>query len=310
MDDDARFAPLQEAQERLNRLLAGGHTPVEGGQQAEGEGQEGRPGVPVELPIAAVYIDRDNNQLVIGLSAGEEANRSRHEEQIERLLGDVPRRLTYVTVVRDDAPNKKQACRPLWGGVRVQSGATLSVVYDLRDGTMGTILSGHGTGGVGTSVGQPGAPSPYGKVTINPPLTYRASDSALAVITNQRIQGQPNAIWIAPNQSITVSDYAISANTPLRLVIYMQGAQTDDLQRGFIYSKGVTVRDARGTLVNQVLGTYSAQGGDSGAPVFYLVNNYAVYVGIHAGRMQMDQGMMPFYSPWEAIRSELNLPQY
>jgi hypothetical protein len=108
---------------------------------------------------------------------------------------------------------------------------------------------------------------------------------------------------------LIVNDFAISSNTPVHLVVYMQGAMQDGLQSGRILQKGVTVTDARGTLTNQVYASYTAEGGDSGAPVFYTTefDDYVVYVGIHAGRVIESGHTVAFYSPWEGIRDDLGL---
>lgn len=302
---------LHTAQELLNTVMRWQSEPDQATQELLPAGLEAHLEQFKDLPLGMTYVDDEREELVVGL-AGEQ-DREHAGRALRALLGDVPLRLSSVQVTRDDAPAKKEACRPIWGGVRVNSDSTIAVVYKLGDGSLGTILSSHAVGeGTGQLVGQPGTTSAYGKVTINPSLKSRYSDSALAVITNARVGGEPNKIWAAPNTAYTVNDYAISANTPLRLVIYMQGAQTPELQRGVILQKGVTVRDARGVLYDQVLATYSAQGGDSGAPIFYMTEypGYVVFVGLHAGRIIEGETTYAYYSTWEAIRAELKLPQY
>lgn len=304
---------LHDAQALLNSVMRWQHDPELAPQEALLAGLEAKADQLRSLPLAMAYIDDTSQELVVGLSGESAADRQNHLQALHWLLGDIPLRLTSVTITRDDAPSKKGACRPMWGGVRVNSDSTLAVVYNLGGGNLGAIVSSHAVGeGTGRIVGQPDTNSGFGRVTINPSLKSRESDSALATITNRLIPGEPNKIWAAPNTAYTVNDYAISANTPLRMVIYMQGAQTPDLQRGVIWQKGVTIQDSRGVLYNQVLATYSAQGGDSGAPIFYQTEypGYVVFVGLHAGRVIEGSTTYAFYSTWEAIRKELQLPQY
>lgn len=309
---------LYEAKEVLTLLTVWRHTPE------AFSALEGKPAVVEEavargfdVPCSMLYVDEEERTLVVGLVPEAAADGPRHEADLREILGEeIPFRLDYARVVRDAAPSKKQDCRPLWGGVRMNGDATLGVVYDLGQGELATILSSHAVGAngkTGQTVGQAAHTSPYGVVTVNPSLSYRASDSALARITNSRISGEPNRIWRSTDRAYAVVDYAISQNTPVRTVLYMQGAQSDDLRRGVLLEKRVTVADKRGTLTDQIVADYEAQGGDSGAPIFYMAGeeDYVVFVGVHAGRVETDDGTVrPYYSPWESIREELNLPQY
>jgi hypothetical protein len=263
-----------------------------------------------ELPLATCYVDDDAQVLVVGLAAESAADADRHRSIIERLTDGAPVRLTYVSVVRDGAPSKEEDARPLWGGVRMNSAGTMNVVIRQRDGSVQAIASSHVVGpGTEQKVGQAAAASTYGVVIKNPALGNRRSDSALTTITNHRIGGEPYKIWRAPDQAFTVDQFVISANTPVGLAVYMQGAETPNLQPGGILVKGVTVTDSRGTLVNQVYASYGARSGDSGAPVFYLAfeDGHVVYVGIHVGRVVEDDKAIAFYSPWEGVRDDLDL---
>lgn len=308
---------LYQAKELLTLLSVNQHSPdVYADIDNKPPGIEGVVAQKYDLPFAVIYVDDDDEELVVGFSLTSVDERKRHESELQEILMDIPFRIKYANVLRDNAPNKQQDCRPLWGGVKMNSDATLSVVYAGAENKPVTILSSHAIGNngqTGQKVGQAASTAVYGVVTVNPSLEYRASDSALAKITNDRIHGEPNRIWSGPNTAFIVNDYAISSNTPEGLVLYMQGAKTDRLQRGALLRKGVTVTDARGTLTGQILSNYSAQGGDSGAPIFYMtdVSGYVVYIGIHGGRIEWDDGnFYPYYSPWESIRKELNLPQY
>ncbi|HWU88564.1 MAG TPA: hypothetical protein VN253_14880 [Kofleriaceae bacterium] len=263
-----------------------------------------------DLPLATCHVDEAAEVLVVGLAAEAAADTARHVPLIEWLADGAPARLTYVRVVRDGAPSKKEDARPLWGGVRMSSSGTTNVVIRQHGGAVQVIASSHVVGpGIGQSVGQSATSSKYGEVIKNPSLGNRRSDSALTSITNRRIQGAPYQIWRAPDEAFTVKGFVTSADTPVGLAVWMQGAQTEALQGGGILRTNVTVTDSRGTLVNQVYASYAAQSGDSGAPVFYLTfeDGAVVYTGIHVGRIIENDQEISFYSPWEGVRDDLGL---
>ena len=266
------------------------------------------------LPLRTAYVDAESGVLVVGLDRAARADHHAHERAIRAIAGGADFEVRYVSVLRDACPDKKQDCRPLRGGVRMNGDATLNlvIIQQVNGGrSVQTLASSHAVGaGTGQSVGQAAKSSGYGKVIANPSLADRASDAALTDISNQRIEGSPYPIWRGPNVAdYIVNDFAISANTPENMVLYMQGAMQDDVQPGRLIQKGVTIIDSRGRLTNQVYAGYTATGGDSGAPVFYRTefDGYVVYVGIHAGRVIEDGNTVAYYSPWEGIRDDLGL---
>jgi hypothetical protein len=304
----ANDAARQTVADLMKRQSMGGHPELSADQKLPAEHS------PEALPLRTIYIDAESGRLVIGIDSAAEAARSQHERMLRSLLGVADFELRYVRVIRDACPDKKQDCRPLRGGVRMNGDATLNLVI-LQDvngvATRQTIASGHAVGsGTGQTVGQAAKATTYGRVIVNPSLANRASDAALTDISNHRIDGHPYQIWRGPAAAdLIVNDFAISSSTPVHLVVYMQGAMQHDLQSGRILQKDVTVTDARGTLTNQVYASYTAEGGDSGAPVFYATEfgDYVVYVGIHAGRVIESGHTVAFYSPWEGIRHDLGL---
>jgi hypothetical protein len=267
------------------------------------------------LPLRTVYVDEESGGLIVGIDSATEAERTSHERTLNALLGGARFEVRYVTIMRDACPNKKEACRPLRGGIRVNSDNTLNLVILQRvSGQVRpqTIVSSHPfKDGIGQTVGQPNTQDgKYGEIISNPSLSHRASDAALTNISNSRTEASPYRIWRAPDSDgYIVNDFAVSDHTPFRLRVYMQGAMEPELRSGVLIQKGVTVTDKRGTLTNQVYATYPAYSGDSGAPVFYNTefDDYVVYVGIHAGRIIEDGNEVSFYSPWEGIQGDLAL---
>lgn len=269
---------------------------------------------PEALPLRTSYVAEETGRLVVGIDVEAESDRAAHQRALRSLGGGSDIEVRYVQVLRDACPDKKQDCRPLRGGVRMNGDATLNLVITQNAGgqmLMQTIASSHAVhAGTGQKVGQAGLSSPHGEVTVNPSLVNRASDAALTNISNRRTEASPYAIWRGSGVAdYIVNDFAISNNTPEGTVVYLQGAMQPDLSRGRIEEKNVTIKDKYGTLTNQVYATYTADSGDSGGPVFYLTeyDHYVVYVGIHAGRVVDGDRTIAYYSPWEGIRADLGL---
>jgi hypothetical protein len=282
-------------------------------------GLPGDGGLPPEhaaaaLPLRVAYVEDETGRLVVGIDRAAQAGRAAHEQAVRAIAGDADLDIRYVGVARDACPDKKQDCRPLRGGVRMNGDATLNlVITQLVSGApvSQAITSSHAVGpGTGQSVGQSPKTTTYGAVIRNPSLANRASDAALTSITNQRITGSPYAIWRGAGVAdYIVNDFAISLNTPVGMTVCLQGAMQPGLQPGRLLEKNVTVTDQRGTLTGQVYAGYTAAGGDSGGPVFYLTEHdgYVVYAGIHAGRVIEDGREVAYYSPWEGVQADLQL---
>ncbi|MEO9310386.1 MAG: hypothetical protein ABI337_08875 [Nitrososphaera sp.] len=79
---------------------------------------------------------------------------------------------------------------------------------------------------------------------------------------------------------------------------------------GTVVSTGVTVSDQHGTLTDQVRASwtgYTTAGGDSGAPVFSPRTTNVSFYGILVGNYKIGSTPYGVYSPWQHIKSELNL---
>lgn len=106
--------------------------------------------------------------------------------------------------------------------------------------------------------------------------------------------------------------------------IYAAGAITGG-STGYIVGTGAVVSDGTTKLINQALGTYRSQDGDSGAPVFVITGpGSAKIIGQHAGTLcyveELDGRTEPvrfcdyerdstvkFFSTWPDVKSTLGL---
>jgi hypothetical protein len=304
---------LEKAHDFVSRHMA--HHGLRG-RQAEPDAEEVATGRLSEellrLPLASCRIDPETERLVVGLDLDSAKQEREHRSILKAALGGTEVEVEYCRILRDNAPSKTAACRPIWGGVRMNTTGTVNLPLFDATGQPGTILSGHVVGPPGAAVGQPAQTDTYGQVTVNPPLGNRWSDSAFARVTNHRIQITVDVIWAVPDFAYRVIAKANSGSTEAGLTVYMQGAHTVPLSEGVLLQRGVTITDARGTLQGQLLASYPAEGGDSGAPIFFPAGHSTqevIYLGIHVGRIQNSNGSFTsFYSPWESIRAELGLP--
>ena len=230
----------------------------------------------------------------------------------------------------------------LRGGLSLGCAGMLCLVYSFGRGQRAAIVSSHTIGPatgakifgpeqssaskraarditneVGRPVGRPSVETVsevVAVVTTNPALHVRASDSALALLTNRHFSGRDHSIWQASGREYHVTSYVSSIETPLETKVAMQSMGSKGRSvttRGCIRHKQCTLRDAWGTLTDQVLADYEAHPGGSGAPIFIARRgaDEVGFVGIHVGRIVEESGRsFSFYSAWEAVKLELQLP--
>jgi hypothetical protein len=297
---------LEAGHERITRFLA------ELGE-AKAVALPGGPGPGQGLPVRLVYVDEAAGKLVVGLAEDSRDDRISHLERLRSVVGAIDVDVRYVTVTRDACPSKTQECRPIRGGVKMNSAGTLSVVIEQGQHAPAryTIVSSHVVGaGVDRVVGQPMTNDTYGRVTVNPPLANRASDAALTNVTSRHVELLPYEIWAGPNDErfvVTGFNGAVAVGNE----VSMQGWKSPDLREGAVTAVNVTINDTKyGILRQQVLTDYPAETGDSGGPVLNIndTDNSAIYLGIHVGRIQQaDLTERSFFSTWESIRNELGI---
>jgi len=196
-------------------------------------------------------------------------------------------------------------------------------------------MSGHVTApnSVNAAIYQPSKSNPatdnVGHV-ITDPQGPRSSDAAF-VETFDRITSEQRIF----NPGDPANPYGVigartSAQTAVYDVVYMAGiinktigGQNHTTTAGGVLSKGVTIKSpSYGTLTNQIVAGYTSASGDSGSPIYSKTSGDDVLVnGIHVGKscfvdfpptnnscpVHGSGIILAVYSPWEHVRSELNL---
>ncbi|MGY5149912.1 MAG: hypothetical protein ACW9W3_07595 [Candidatus Nitrosopumilus sp. bin_68KS] len=116
--------------------------------------------------------------------------------------------------------------------------------------------------------------------------------------------------------------YGTASDITYNKFIRIAGIQTTS--SGYILDTDVTTRDPDGILNDQVIGSYSSTGGDSGAPIFSITGSSTVkLLGQHVGRAcevdlnsgtnfgywcdQYGNGGLKYFSPWDQVASHLGI---
>lgn len=127
-----------------------------------------------------------------------------------------------------------------------------------------------------------------------------------------------DAAFIEANRGIIPSNLLVGSGDlwgasswefPIGTTIFMRGARSG-LTSGTLQSRNATSNHEGGVkLYHQWYGTYTARGGDSGAPVMTYDGNFDgpryILIGIHSGRNTQSQ--ISYFSPYENIVDELGI---
>jgi len=124
--------------------------------------------------------------------------------------------------------------------------------------------------------------------------------------------------WNGNNYSVT---YGTASDITLYKFIRIAGIQTTS--SGYILDTDVTAKDSTGVLNDQVVGSYSSTGGDSGAPIFSVTGSSSVkLLGQHVGKfceVDLNSGTtygywcsgssqdLTIFSPWDQVASHLGI---
>jgi hypothetical protein len=216
-------------------------------------------------------------------------------------IENIPCRFISMRLMETQAA-RTDKIRPVIGGVKVHTSgdyATLGFVATDSSGNRGVVTTGH-MGTVGASLYQP-----YPTV----------SGSFLGYITSQG-NTYSDSSWTQFTSGIT-SDPKVyessSTNTtfdywddyPSGSTIYMSGVSSGVTTGSTVYIANVWSDYYGKYIYNQYYATYSADSGDSGAPVYEKWSTgETVVVGVHMGESN-DTGYSIF-SPVQGVRRDLN----
>lgn len=193
-------------------------------------------------PVNSCFIDRKRSVLCVGVDAGQDLDQIK--TRLEKLLG-VEVEVGHASLERHDCATKNCECKPIWGGIQMESqngfAGTICLVAKDQAEKLGFLVSSHVVGAGTTQVfGQPStAKRLAGRVTVNPLLNGRESDSAFAAPYTTRTDVQEKPIWAAENVAYSVTAFETSDNTPPDTPVAMQGAAQAGLSTGSIqYTQG------------------------------------------------------------------------
>jgi hypothetical protein len=268
------------------------------------------------IPVMLTYVDGRTSELVVGISDKSPLSKDIYEKRLRAIVGDVPMRIESGHVQLLSCTGVNATCNPMVGGnnVNPQSGGgstTLSLMTTDTAGTQGFIMAAHGvatgfpcSGHIGDTIMQEG--NIAGKVWTNP-SSNRKSDSAFIQLWFQQTFAA-NQIYRGVNQVYTVTQKVASNPNQYQMPVDMQSIH--GFKSGNVISSGAAIAQGGscGTL-NYVAANISAQGGDSGAPIFSPpdANNNVSFYGIAVALWTGDPSHVVLYSPWESIQADLKV---
>jgi hypothetical protein len=190
--------------------------------------------------------------------------------------------------------SRSDVWRPLIGGVLASdSSGTFTLGFAAtRNGQNGVVTVGH-IGTVGTTVYQAFSPNAIGKVTVS--SGGISSDSSW--IRTSNIQGK---IYESSASQASVWSYT---DPWAGACVSMAGIATDYARSGRVVCRADVWNGEFSRLIPNQWHDYSAQSGDSGAPVYINDSQHRIQVsGIHWGRTRYS-----IFSPVSGVMSDLGV---
>jgi hypothetical protein len=115
-------------------------------------------------------------------------------------------------------------------------------------------------------------------------------------------------LWNASDTYWTIISKKGSDQTPFGTPVRYMGITSCEIAGTVVTVNAQVLGGSYGTLNGQTLTTSIAQSGDSGAPVFSSPGATNVnFYGIVVGNYKIGSTTYGVYSPWQHIKSELNL---
>lgn len=270
-----------------------------------------------EYGIPYMLTFEDNGKLIIGIDASkaQEFNKKYSKDEVKVDLDTTSDlEVRYFEFQRDSSVRAGDAIT--FGSVS----ATITVVKNNKIVTTGHAFSLNDIVNAGL-VG--GTACEEVKITKDSNSSGDYADAAYGIDTYQSAcdNSYVNDSIHYNGRSYSVT-YATASDIILDKFIRIAGISTTS--SGYILDTSVTIKDDRGVLNDQVIGSYSSTQGDSGAPIFSVTgSSSAKLLGQHVGRAcEVDlnsgstysywcnsdgSGGLKYFSPWDQVASHLGL---
>ncbi len=326
--DESQTDDLADAHDKITRYMQAQSDAI----ITHSSQQRQQPDIADELPVFMSFVNQTSNELVVGLDLNATGTAEQYLERIRQITNGsaVPVRLVSGHFVEESCDAVNDRCDPLIGGIEISTFGgigvlTLPVINNNNE--RGFVMSGHVAGPAQSDrkIWQPKETNPIrievGVVATNP-LNPRSSDSAFvrtldSIALEQKIFNPDGDPYDVVGTKISeVHDIVYMAGIINKTI----GSKNYTTTSGGVLSTGVTIDSPMyGTLTDQNTAGYMSASGDNGAPVYSLDSGNGVLLhGIHVGKSCFSdfpptinsaycKYLFPVYSPWEHVRSELNL---
>ncbi|MDV2480999.1 hypothetical protein F8E02_03040 [Methanoculleus sp. Wushi-C6] len=231
-----------------------------------------------------------------------------NEEASKSGIEDVPVKVRSVDPDSLVLHSASDRFRPVIGGVQMQAilgsstgTGTIGWAAQNTAGTLGYVIAGHCSDGVGETIYQPSvsASNTVGTVAADTQWPSQSSYADAAWVPYSNVAAK---IYGSGGVQETVKGYY--ADCGVGLSVYKSGAVTGT-------TSGVTIRKdivfdggTKKYLYNQHFASFSATNGDSGAPVYHVEPDHdRIVVGLYSGSFNGEN----YFSPVSGVQSELGV---
>jgi hypothetical protein len=275
-----------------------------------------------ELPITGIFVDPRIPALVVGIDYKAPLPLTTYKEKIRGIINeDIQLVVDYGELIELACTNQNSQCSPQTGAIAIEAAynsthtatGTLTLADTDNLGRKGIVISGHiaNPANSGTDIGQNTLSRVVADEVVNPSGT-RNCDCAFAEIRKDAsgaylYSTDENAIWKASNTYWTITSKKGSDQTPGGTAVRFMGIVSGEKSGTVVTVNAQVLGGSYGTLNGQTLATFTGQSGDNGAPIFSPGTTNVTLYGILVGNYKIGSTTYGVYSPWQHIKSELNL---
>lgn len=230
------------------------------------------------------------------------------EEAKKSGVGDIPIKVRSVDPDSLVLHSASDRFRPVIGGVQMQavlgsSTGTATIGWAARNaaGTLGYVIAGHCSDGVGETIYQPSvsASNAVGTVAADTHWPSQSSYADAAWVPYSNVAAK---IYGSGGVQQTVKGYYTDCG--IGLPVYKSGITTGTTSGATIRKDIVFNGDTKKYLYDQYFVSYSAANGDSGAPVYHVEPDHdRIVVGIHSGNFNGEE----YFSPVSGVQAALGV---